>query len=361
MFKQEFKKLMIKKHILLLFVLFLLLYIIFNLATPQKQGFTDKVQQEKYISYIQQLVGPLTTEKEKFILSEQEEYNQSAQRVEKIVADYSSGKISDVEYDNLIEAESVYMINEPVFQKIQWHYNYVKENPTNRYFIDYSGWDSLLTKESINYVLLFFLLISITLIFTSENDSGMVVINSACKYGKKKLTSYKILIGFFIGAFSSCIFSLTDIFLAFSQGALSHGDFPVQSLPFFANYAGELTLNRILFTIGLLNLIGCCYVVALIMCIAANSKSTITTLFVNLSINIIPYILSINPRIKYLLPLPGGLLVGSGYFVGSNDEISSEIASYELIALIVVVLIIIATSICLIFRSIPKRRLKKCK
>lgn len=365
MFKQELKKLMIKKHIFVLLILFLALYIILNLTVPEKQIYKDKVQQEKYMSYQQYLAGPLTSEKEKFILSEQEEYTQSKQRVQQIVDDYSSGKISDVEYDNLIEAESVYMINEPVFKEIKKHYNYVKADPGNRYFLDYSGWNSLLSKESVNYILVFFLLISTAMIFTSENDSGMSVINSACKYGKKKLTSYKLLMGFIIGVFASLVFSLTDIFLSLSKGTLSHGGFPAQSLPLFADYTGGLTLNEMLITVDLLNLIGCCYAVALIMCTAAVSKSTIITLFLNLSINTIPYILSFSSRIKYLLPLPGGLLVGSGYFAGADKNTEngtlSVITSYELIALIIVVMIIMSMCIFLIFRCVPKRRPKKCK
>lgn len=366
MFRQELYKLLIKKHILLLFVLFILLYGVFNMISPQPSDFTDKVQQETYESYMQQLTGPLTAEKEDFILSEQEKYSQSAKRVEQITNDYAAGKINDVEYDTLIEKESTYMINEPVFKQIERHYNYIKEDAEHRYFMDYTGWNLLMGKEAINYILLFFILISTTIVFNCEYESGMFIINSTCKYGKKRTILNKIIIGLLIALFSSLLFAGIDIIATSIQTPLIHGNYPIQSLPFFSNYLGELSLIKAYSIVVLLNIFGCCYASTLIMCLSVLSKSTMTTLFINLAINIVPYILSISSRVKYLLPLPGGLLAGTGYFVGSVKDVDSgktvlpAISSLELIALVLTILIIMIISIIIMFRFyVPKRKVTK--
>lgn len=349
MLKQEFYKLFVKRFIIFLFVIFVLIKVCVNILGFQPSTFTDK-QQIKYQNYTQYLSGKLTNEKAQFILSERDAYLQSSKRIEQATADYADNKLTDIEYEILIEKESEYIVNEPVFKEILKQYNYVLEDTEHRYFINYTGWNSILCNESFDYILLFFLLISITIIFSCEYDSGMYVINLTCKYGYKKLAKQKISIGILLSVFGTLVFSTIDIISTLFQSDLMHGDYPIQSLPYFSTYSGNLSLMEILFITIALKILGCCYFATLIMCVSVISKSTIITLFFNLAINIIPYVLNMSPLLKLLLPLPGGLLNGSGYFVGysiihNNKEIIRTIQPYELIIIILTVLLVMIISL----------------
>lgn len=354
---EELRKLFIKRYILLIVGTFIFIKIILTVLSMPGAVYSDKMQQEKYQYYMKILSGKLTEEKEGFIKQEKKKYEDSNRRVDRALSDFSSGKISDVEYDLLIDKETIYMVNEPVFRDIEKQYRYVKANPNQRYFLDRSGWNALLANEKTDFLLLFCILIVNAVIFNYESESGMSILNLTCKYGRIRMAAAKIGIGLLTSASISILFTLINIFVVCTTADLTIGSYPLQSLRYYEALSENISLLGTLISVSALRVMGCCYAAVIIMCVSVFSNSTIITLFSTLSLTTIPYLMPIVSKIKYLMPFPGGLMTGTGYFRGTFNQlfgdstvlVSKEITSAERLAFLLAISVL---SLVLIFLTV---------
>lgn len=69
-------------------------------------------------------------------------------------------------------------------------YYYAKEAPAHRFLMDERGWDTLLTHNGVNVILLLFLLALCVPIFCGEYQCGMAQILHSCRNGRSRLVCY---------------------------------------------------------------------------------------------------------------------------------------------------------------------------
>ena len=71
-------------------------------------------------------------------------------------------------------------------------YYYAKEDPAHRFLMDERGWDTLLTRDGVNVILLLFLLALCVPVFCGEYQCGMAQILRSCRNGRGRLVGIKL-------------------------------------------------------------------------------------------------------------------------------------------------------------------------
>ena len=102
---------------------------------------------------------------------------------------------------------------------------------------------------------------------------------------------------------------------------LPNGNYPIQSLSYFAGSNKSITLFEGYVYIGLLRLFGSVFLAILLMFISVLAKKYAVTLLAGAVSVIIPYV-GLSKTIIYRLPLPLPFLLGTDFFAG--DIVSSD-------------------------------------
>ena len=140
---------------------------------------------------------------------------------------------------------------------------------------------------------------------------------------------------------------------------LPNGDYPIQSLSYFAGSSKSMTLFEGYVWIGLLRCFGGVFLAILLMFISVLAKKYAITLLTGAVSVIIPYI-GLSKTSIYRLPLPLPFLLGTDFFIGnivSSDALTgdektvfTEVDTIMLLTLLVVSLLLCALAVAWILR-----------
>lgn len=364
----EFKKILFKQKAIIFIALFICLKLIVLSTTTSYSVETTKENKGFYKEYLTNANGKLTPQNESYIKSEKNRLDNINSKLDDISNKYLSGEISNSEYSLRSNEFNNNLKKEQAFKIIYDQYNYIKQNPSNRYFLYINGWSNLLVPESPDVILIFLLLLIITPIFTYEYEKDMIYLISTSKKGKGAVPAYKIIAASIISIILTVIFSVINYSYCTVKYGLPSGNFPLQSIPFFSTSTHSLSLMQTYLYISLIKVVGFLVFTYLIIFISVITKKTILTLFTSLSIIMIPYFVYSNSSMKYKLPLPLGFIMGSGYFRGSDDvsealmdstrflEISKKAFVVESIYMIILTFVFVVTAICMFSKLKRDRR-----
>lgn len=354
----ELNKVLIKQKGLVFIILFIfiklgVLFSLDNLSVELKED--NKII---YKNYLETLNGKLTDAKENFIKTEKEKIDKITFEKEQLTIDYCKGTLGDETYSLRMNEINNILKQAEAFKVVNDQYNYIKENPEERFFMYITGWYNLLGNENLDMVLIFLLLIIITPIFTYEYERDMMPLLLTSKHGKKVVPINKIIVATLISVTITIFFIFMDYIFFKVKYSLPFGNFPLKSLVNFKTSPYHISLMQTFKYIGFIKIIGYLVFTYLIMFTAIIARKTVITLFSSLSFIILPYFIYLNDAIKYKLPLPLGFMIGSGYFKGSvntNTMVNKslnfiEIKPYELklqfvyMAILTVVFIVLSIS-----------------
>lgn len=349
-----------KMGFLILSFIFLKLILCFTRTTPVL--FSTPSDQATYKKIMSDLIGPINEDKKTFFTEEK----QRRQRDQKIVNDigemYDQGKINEYELNerlgSLIKTSTV---PDSVWSYLNEQYTYVQKNPKQHYFMDVSGWASLLGTEKLDFILVLLLLVVAGTGFAYEYESGMMDTLRTCRYGRWRLALIKagcitgICVALFL-VFESM--DLTDVLIRY--GPL-HGSYPIQSAKMYESMTYSLDFFTVYFITRLFRLLGVILLIASTMFLAVFSRRSVTALFGGLALVAIPYFLFGGSKLIYRFPNLAGLLIGNGYFLRGFE--SQNVADLGLtiqcvfIGIIIVLLIILLICATLyVFVNRQKRR-----
>ena len=121
-------------------------------------------------------------------------------------------------------------------------YNGIQESKENRWFLYTNGWDGLLSHDSLNLLFFLLLLLLITPVFCQEYESGMNELIMTEPIGAKHHALHKVV----LVVLAVCALCLLDngmrfLFYDLKYG-LPHGNYPLQSLSYFAKSTRRATL-----------------------------------------------------------------------------------------------------------------------
>ena len=366
-FMYELKKILLCQRGLFYIALVLLLGMIWLCASDSPADSAMEQYKDEYQWYLEKVKGYCNEES---VLCLEQEAGRIAEAKEKqsaLLENYYDGKISESEYKKESREIEKILEHQNGFEVIYQQYLYVCENTENRCFLQTNGWTGLLGQGTLNFILFLGILLLATPVFCSEYSCQMDALLLTSREGRKSAL-YKLLI--LIGAvlFLSLGISLMEYgFYRFKYG-LPDGDYPIQSIRYFADSSKDMSLLEGYVSIGLLRMFGGVFLTILLMFISVLAKKYAVTLLTGAVSVIIPYI-GLSKTSIYRLPLPLPFLLGTDFFAGdivmsdamTGDEkmIFAEVGTVTLLTLLFVSVLLCTLAVVWILRRNSNRWLMK--
>lgn len=313
----ELRKILIKQKGLLVIGIMIVLKIVLTLQQGYDSDLIINRNPEGYAAYISLYEGKLTEAKEQQLQEEYYAVVHSAAELDELAQQWKDGAISQEAYEHTSKQYYERMKNSTVFNVVYNQYYYAKEAPGERYLMDERGWSTLLAHSRPDFVLLLSLIIVLTPLFCYEYESGMDALLLSSSRGKYQTGVVKLAIGAMLVMTITVLFTIIEYFCLDGMVGLKNGSFPLQSLEFFAYSEYPITLNQAFLILLLVRMLGAALFAGCISLTGIITKNTIITLFISSVLIFLPYILFPNKPWLYYLPLPSGLLAGTGYLWGT--------------------------------------------
>ena len=314
----EWRKTLIKQKGFLVIAIFVFLKIVLTLYHGYDYHYIIDKNPEGYAYYMNQYEGKITEDKKENIEEEYYAVTNAKAVLKELLLKWRDGKISKSEYEEKSKQYYERIKNTAVFNVVYNKYYYAKELPEERYIMDERGWNTLLSHGELDFILLLCLLIVLTPLFCNEYESGMDALLLSSSKGKYRTAIAKLLSGFVLAITLTIIFSIIEYMCVDMMVGLNNGSYPLKSLQFFKESAYYISLNQAFLITVLCRVLGTLLFVECVSIVSIFSKKSIITLFSSSVLVIFPSILFPDKSVLYYLPLPSGLLSGTGYLWGNT-------------------------------------------
>ncbi len=326
----ELYKALVKQKAIFFILIFALIKLVFLFSSS---GYSVEITEQNkilYKEYLMHVNGMLTDDKEDFIESEKLKIDRAASEKDNINNNYINGKISEEDYILKIQNIDSSLKKSDAFKILYDQYLFVKQNPTERYFLYINGWNNLLSNENLDIILVILLLIVITPIFTKEYEKDMIPLIITSKKGKILVPVSKLIAAGVITVFAALSFLILEYLFFKIKYGLPFGSYPIQSIPFFKTSQYDLSLEKAYLLICVIKITGFLVFTCTISFVSVALKKTVISLFLCISSVLIPYFIFFNDSAKYELPLPLGFMIGNGYLRGTNvKDISKNVIGFS--------------------------------
>ena len=357
-FIYEIKKIMLYQKGLFYIALVLLFSTVWLIALDSPHNSAMEQYKNEYEWYLEKVNGNCTDEKTLYLEQEAQRITEAQMKQSDLLESYYDGKISESEYKKESQEIGKALEHQNGFEVIYQQYLYICENTENRYFLQTNGWTGLLSGGMLNFVLFLGILLLVTPVFCSEYSCQMDALILTSKEGRKS-SLYKLLI-IIADVLLLCVsISLIEYGFYSIKYGLPNGDYPIQSLTYFAGSSKSITLFEGYVCVGLLRCFGGVFFAILLMFISVLEKKYALTLLAGAVSVLIPYI-GLSKTIIYRLPLPLPFLLGTDFFAGdivSSDALTgdekvvfAEVDTVILLALLAVSVFLCAFAVAWILR-----------
>lgn len=293
MVKLEWKKLWLHHQGAIFLALALLVHTALCLTTDTDTTTAIADHEEAYLSYIHRWQGALDGEKTSQIQAEYDALNHS----------------------DCWEAQE----NKPAFMEVYNQYCYAREDPAHRYLLDERGWNTLLTHDSMDFLLILSLLALCTGVFCGEYSCQMDGLLRTCRNGRETLARDKLLVLVAVAAITTLSFQGVRFLTVALRVELTGFSYPLQSLSFFETSPYHISLGQAYAAVVLCRIAGGAWFAVMTAYLSVLSQKIPETLSAGIGTALLPHLLE-NGFVKYILPLPTGLLAGAGYLWGCQTE-----------------------------------------
>ena len=314
-FMYEVKKIMLWQRGLFYIALVLLFGTVWLAFSDNPADIAMEQYKNEYEWYLEKVNGYCTDESSLYLEQEAGRIAEAKEKQSTLLENYYDGKISESEYKKESQEIEKVLEHQNGFEVIYQQYLYICENAENRCFLQTNGWMGLLGKDTLNFILFLGILLLVTPVFCSEYSCQMDTLILTSREGRKS-SLYKLLIMIVVVLFLSLSISLIEYgFYRFKYG-LPDGDYPIQSIRYFADSSKSISLLEGYVYIGLLQMFGGVFLTILLMFISVLAKRYAITLLIGAVSVIIPYI-GLSKTCIYRLPLPLPFLLGTDFFAGN--------------------------------------------
>ena len=273
----EVKKIMIHQRGLLYIALVLLLGTVWLALSDSPTDNAMEQYQNEYEWYLEKVNGYCGDESSLYLEQEAGRIAEAKEKQSTLLENYYDGKISESEYKKESQEMEKVLEHQNGFEVIYQQYLYVCENVGNRYFLQTNGWMGLLGKGTLNFIFFFGILLIVTPVFCSEYSCQMDTLILTSREGRKS-SLYKLFIMIVVVLFLSLSISLIEYGFYRLKYGLPHGDYPIQSIRYFADSSKGISLLEGYVSIGLLRMFGGVFLTIFLMFISVLAKRYALTL-----------------------------------------------------------------------------------
>lgn len=311
MIREEIYKVFIKQKA----ILWILVFTVIKIACICLGSNVDEIEnQTAYDFYMDKLGGELCSEKETFIKNQYLKLNKVAETINDLEEKYENGTITRESYLEEMTRIAQIKQEQDVIKLFNKKYKYVAEDSSNRYIINENGWNELLTADNADYILILLIFLLTVPIFCNEYETKMDSILLSGKNGRLRLVTIKIIMLCVTAGILSLCYSLMEYIYYKAVCELDYGNAPIQSLSFFAESSYSFTLFHLWLLVTVIRAIGAIFLCLLIMAVSIWVKKSLLSIIMSALLVVIPICISAVSRVKYIIPLPAGLMYGIGYF-----------------------------------------------
>lgn len=349
MIRAELIKVFIKNKMLLLAVAVVLLGAFLQFTANTYSQFTINSDQDFYMSYMTKLNGKSDDNKIKTVEKLKADYDNIQSDLSTLEQQYNSGKITLQQYNDEQSRLSEFSSKANVVDTLQACADYVKENPGRHYFIDYVGWTQVFQTYGFDFIILIFVLVISVSSIVVEYNADMTVINSVSKVGRSKGATAKIAVVMIATALLVIAAAVIHLAAYSMKYDLTGWSFPLESLKSYSGSTKLLTIGEAYLLAVLIKALGYCSFAVFTMFFTVLIKKAVYAMSISISLILAPmYILnsSLEGQLRFLLPLPIGLMMTTGYISGtqqtdfSGDYLFREVSWTQMMIVFLVLLVI---------------------
>ncbi len=238
---------------------------------------TMEQYKSEYEWYLEKVNGYCTDENALYLEQEAARITEVKKQQSNLLESYYDDKTSENEYIKESHEIGKVLEHQNGFEVIYQQYLYICENAENRYFLQTNGWTGLLSGGTLNFVFFLGILLLVTPVFCSEYSCQMDALILTSKEGRKSSLHklFIIVAGVFLLSVS---ISLIEYGFYSVKYGLPNGDYPIQSLGYFAGSSKSITLFEGYVWIGLLRCFGGVFLAILLMFISTTIYLWLITL-----------------------------------------------------------------------------------
>jgi len=271
---------------------------------------------EQHGCYLETLRGPLTEEKEAFIIKEAQAISDAGIAYTRLLEGYYRGTVSEAEFSAEGARLRETLANSGGFDVIHAQYRYAYENRHNRYLMATNGWAALLYQSNADYLLTVALILLAVPVFCGEYKSEMQMIALCTRRGGYSYGVQKPLLLILVSGGLAAAVCAARLVFVYAKYGLENGDFPMQSLAAFGDAVKPLSLWQAFALASLLKIFGALYFAAIVLLVSVLVKKQALTALLSCVLGFFPA-LALSDAQQYALPLPAPFINGVGFLRGS--------------------------------------------
>lgn len=358
---QETKKCLIKKYMLVLWLILLALKTFYGLQLQGESRFVSSGLEEcrtSYMEYMNRWQGKLSDSKKTEIEKYLNTYHERADIHSRMGDAQYFKEIPRSEYiEELISFQKAYG-DEKAVSILENQYDYMMQNRENRYLVYYNGWVNFFESLGQDIFLLVLIVPTLLLLCCREYDSGMYVLNRTTKMGRKMLYWNKVIVGVIFSVLFTGSFYVVGLCVSQIKYGLYGWNYPVQSIHIFADCPWRICIGGMAVMAALLSMFGMIFLIAVVFLCAAIMKKVIPVGVVAMACLLLPIFLFGDG--VYGMPLPTGFFQLKGYILGIYNEENMRTEYFtkkELLGVIGISLLIIAACFGISYFLYQEKRL----
>jgi len=324
----ELREILIRRKGLLLLLVLMGFYgmLLWNEDSNRINDFYNHWKDSEILSFLD---GPLDESSEAQIRGLLADYEAAAQRLEIEKSRYLSGELTQEEYQAAARPYVESLKNHRLIRVVRDSYEYVREDPENRYFVNPNGWTWLLNRKSVRVLCVLAVMLLLIPVFTTEAESGIHDLLRSCEQGCGKLFWVRIACGIMTAALCTLIAIGLELGIAGLRFGLAPWNSPIQSLAVYEHYEGELTIGAMFSRMAVCRLLGNVMLAVLCMVSSIVCKTAVNTFIAVGLIYFGPYFL-LSETAVYQLPLPLALTEAFVYIRGYRSVETGKIIYMEI-------------------------------
>lgn len=331
--RYEIKKLLFGHKMLYAIIAFQVVAFIMLLLGDIPANLDIENNLEGYTYYLKSVEGKVTEKTDDFFATTADAFTAMESEFQTIYEKVSSGKLTKEESKLRISDLEEKLQKKEGFLALYDQYTDAKINCSNRYLLNTNAWDALLSNDSLDFLLIIFVMLIGSVCFGSEITSEMDVMLRISMRGEKRIGLYKLMLVTLVSSLSFTLKYMVKIVFYHIKYGFSHGNYPLQSLFDFHSYLGEVSLLEASFGIFMWKLLGVVMwsvMVCSLMLWLRKYAIVMITAFSGLTM---AYVGISKEYFKYYVPGPLGALLGTGFYKG-NEYTTNEFGEQKIYSFI---------------------------